>query len=53
MNWLLDYVLPGVRKGAPPNQASADYSLLSRDAAADEQFKGWHDHSVTERQDAA
>lgn len=53
MNWLLDYLLPGARKGAPPNQASADYSLLSRDAAADGQFKSWHDHSVTERQDAA
>ena len=53
MNWLLDYLRPGVRKGAPPHRASADYSLLSREAAADGQFKGWHDHGVSERQDAA
>ena len=53
MNWLLDHLLPGVRKGAPPNQASTEYSLLSREAAEDGRFKGWHDHGVTERQDAA
>lgn len=53
MNWLFDYLLPGVRKGEPRTRASADYSLLSREAAADGRFKGWHDHGVTERQDAA
>ena len=52
MNRFLNYLLPGVRKSEPRTRASADYSLLSRDAAADGQFKSWHDHSVTERQDA-
>jgi SAM-dependent methyltransferase len=53
MNRLFDYLLPGVRKSEPRARASADYSLLSREAAADGRFKGWHDHGVTERQDAA
>ena len=53
MNWLLDYLLPGVRKGEPLNRASADYSLLSQESAEHGLYNGWHDHSVTERQDAA
>ncbi len=53
MNQLLDYLLPGARKNEPRTRASADYSLLSREAAADGRFKGWHDHGVSERQDAA
>lgn len=53
INRFFGYVLPGVRKSEPRTRASADYSLLSREAAADGRFKGWHDHGVTERQDAA
>jgi SAM-dependent methyltransferase len=53
MNWLFDYLLPGVRKGAPPHKASADYSLLSQESVEQGSYDGWHDHGVTERQDAA
>jgi SAM-dependent methyltransferase len=53
MNRLFDYLLPGVRKGEPPTRASADYSLLSRESAEHGLYNGWHDHGVTERQDAA
>lgn len=53
MNRLFDYVLPGVRKSEPPTRASADYSLLSRESAEHGLYNGWHDHGVTERQDAA
>jgi SAM-dependent methyltransferase len=53
MNRLFDSLLPGVRRGAPPNRASADYSLLSRESAELGLYDCWHDHGVTERQDAA
>ncbi len=33
--------------------ATTDYNLLSREAAEHGRFNGWHDHGVTERQDAA
>ena len=53
LNRLFDYLLAGVRKGAPPTQDSADYRLLSREAAADELGNGWHHHGVSQRQDTA
>ena len=53
MNRLFDCLLPGVRKSEPPTRAPADYSLLSRESAEHGLYNGWHDHGVTERQDAA
>ena len=53
MNRFFDYVLAGMRRSEPPTRASADYSLLSRESAERGLYNGWHDHGVTERQDAA
>jgi ubiquinone/menaquinone biosynthesis C-methylase UbiE len=53
MNRFLDYLLPGVRKSEPPTRSSADYRLLSRESAERGPYDGWHNHGVTERQDAA